>query len=121
MEIPAGQTVVGFLDMVKGKPDVFPGPDGKAEISGWAGCADPGSTVTKVEILVDEHVRADVAIAYPRADVATAYGRPDFEKSGWKSSFSLQGIGAGEHPLRARSTCSKGEIGLSPKFILHVN
>ena len=120
MAIPAGQSVVGFLDMVDGKPTLS-GQDGRElHMSGWAACADSKSPLSKVDLLVDQRTMATVTPAYPRPDVAAAYGRSDFEKSGWKSSISVRGVDVGEHKLTAIVTCANGEIGSLPPFRLVV-
>jgi len=118
--IPPGQNVVGFLDMVDGKPGVLAQRDGEVQLSGWAACVAADSPVVKIEVLVDDKVKADTVTSSSRPDVATAYGRPDFEKSGWKASFSAHGIGTGEHALKALVTCSKGEAGMLPAFSLDI-
>lgn len=118
--IPAGQQVVGFLDMVHGKPVIVARPDDEVQLSGWAACVAADSPLTKVEIRVDDKAKATATPSYPRPDVAAAYGRPDFEKSGWKASFPARGTEAGEHTLKASVTCSKGEIGVLPVFSLNI-
>jgi hypothetical protein len=118
--IPPGQNVVGFLDMVQGKPVVGAKRDGEVQLAGWAGCAAADSQLVKVQVLVDDKAVADAVLSYPRPDVAAAYGRPDFEKSGWKASFSAHGTETGEHALKAIVTCSKGETGVLPVFSLNV-
>jgi hypothetical protein len=120
MAIPEGQRVIGFLDMVQGQPTIVARREGDVQLSGWAACADAGSTLVKVEILVDDQVRANATTGYPRADVRAAFGRPDFEKSGWKALFSASGMETGQHSLKASVTCSKGEIGLLPAFTLNI-
>jgi hypothetical protein len=122
ISIPAGQHVVGFLDMMNGKPVVLASRDSDVQLSGWAACIDADSPLTKVEVLVDDKVKAEAApsSSYPRPDVAAAYGRPDFEKSGWRTSFSTHGMEAGDHELKALVKCSKGESGMLPVFSLNI-
>lgn len=120
MVVPPGQHVIGFLDMEHGKSAIFAKRDNDIQLSGWAACVDTDSRLVKVEILVDDKVKADAATNYPRADVAAAYGRPDFERSGWKASFPGRGIEMGDHSLKASVTCSKGEVGLLPAFSLGI-
>jgi hypothetical protein len=105
--IPPGQHVIGYLDMVHGKPAILARRDSDVQLSGWAACVDADSPLVKVEILVDDKVQADAAISRPRLDVAAAYGRPDFERSGWRASFSSRGMGTGDRSLKASVTCSK--------------
>ena len=120
MAIPAGQSVVGFLDTLDGKPTLFVQHESELHTSGWAACADSKSPLSKVDLLVDQRTMATVTPAYPRPDVAAAYGRSDFEKSGWKSSFSIRGVDVGEHKLTAIATCANGETGSLPPFRLVV-
>jgi hypothetical protein len=119
--IPPGQNVVGFLDMVQGKPSILTQRDGEVQLSGWAACVAADSPVVKIEILVDDKLKADAVTSSSRPDVAAAYGRPDFEKSGWKASFSAHGMETGEHALKALVTCSKGEAGVLPAFTLDIH
>ncbi len=119
-EIPPGQSVLGFIDMVDGKPAVLAAKDGEVQVSGWAACVDATSHLVKVEVLVDDKVKADTSISYPRPDVANHYGRPDFEESGWRASFSAHGLETGTHSLKARVICAKGESGLLPAFSLDI-
>jgi len=112
--------VVGFLDMVDGKPSIRTTAGQTVEVSGWAGCADSKSALTRVEVLVDRHVRAEAIISQPRPDVAAAYSRPDFANSGWRSSFSTDDRDAGQHDLTARAMCANSETALLPSFRLDV-
>jgi len=118
--IPPGQSVIGFINMVQGKPALLATREGEVEMSGWAACIAADSSLAKVEITVDDKVEADAVTSYPRTDVAEVYGRPDFGKSGWKASFSAHGMGAGEHALKAVVSCSKGETGVLPAFSLNI-
>jgi hypothetical protein len=120
MTIAAGQPVVGFLDMVDGKPILSGEAGSDIRVSGWAACTDSESPLAKLDILIDKKTTATAAPTFPRPDVAAAYGRSDFEKSGWKSSLSLRGVDSGEHELSVRVTCAKGETGLVPPFRLVV-
>jgi hypothetical protein len=120
LQIPAGEAVVGFLDMVDGKPSIRAKVGQTVEVSGWAGCTDSKSALTRVEVLVDRHVRAEAITSQPRPDVAAAYSRPDFANSGWRSSFSTDDRDAGQHDLTARAMCGNGEIALLPSFRLEV-
>ena len=120
MTLPAGQPVVGFLDVVDDKPVLTAKADADILVSGWAACAERDSPLVKVEILVDQKTIASAAPAYARPDVAEAYDRPDFENSGWRSSLPLRNIEAGDHELTARATCASGETGLLPPFRLVV-
>lgn len=120
LTVPPGQPVVGFLDQADGK-SVIPAAGGaEVKLSGWAGCADPASPVSKVEILVDNRMVTAATQQVPRPDVAAAYARPDFAMSGWKAAVPTQGIPAGSHPITARVTCAKGEAGSLPAFQLAV-
>jgi hypothetical protein len=118
--IPPGQSVLGFLDMVDGKPIVLAATNSQVQVSGWAACVEADSPLDKVEVLVDDKVKAVGSVAFPRPDVANYYGRADLEKSGWKASFSAHGIEAGVHTLKARVTCAKGESGILPDFSLDI-
>lgn len=118
--IPPGQSVLGFFDMVDGKPTVAVAKNGEVQVSGWAACVEADSPLVKVEVLVDDKVKADASISYPRPDVANKYGRPDFGKSGWKASFSAQGVEVGTHTLKARAMCAKGQSGVLPAFNLDI-
>ena len=120
MTIAADQPVVGFLDMVDGKPILSGAVGSDVQLSGWAACSDHESPLAKVDILIDNKTIATAVPSFFRPDVAAAYGRPDFEKSGWQSSLSLRGVDAGEHVLSARGACEKGETGLLPPFRLVV-
>jgi hypothetical protein len=120
MAIPPGQPVIGFLDMVDGKPLVGAKRDSNVQVSGWAACVDADSPLVKVEVVVDDGVIANAFTSYPRSDVAEAYDRSDFVKSGWKASVSTDQMGSGQHALKARVTCAKGESGELPAFSLNI-
>jgi hypothetical protein len=118
--IPSDQHVIGYLDMVQGKPVILARQESDVQLSGWAACVDADSRLIKVGILVDDKFQTETTPSYPRSDVAAAYGRPDFESGGWKASFSTRGMETGDHSLRASLTCSKGEVGLLPAFTLSI-
>jgi len=120
-KIPPNQAVVGFMDMIDGKPAVSVPPNGNPQISGWAACVNASSTPADINILIDKDPVAATKISFSRPDVAKAYGRPDFEKSGWKVLVPTAGIKAGDHELTARVTCSGGEKGVLPSFRLLVS
>ena len=120
-KIPPNQAVVGFIDMIDGKPAVPVPPTGNPQISGWAACVDASSTSAHIDILIDRHPVAATKVSFSRPDVAKAYGRPDFEKSGWKVLIPTAGIKPGDHELTAQVTCSGGEKGVLPPFRLLVS
>lgn len=120
LTIPAGQAVVGFLDVVNGKTEIFVVEGADLHVSGWAGCTDPQAQVAKVEIVIDNQPKANAAASGPRPDVASAYGRRDFEKSGWKADLSTKGLPVGTHPITARVACTNGQAGVLPPFRLIV-
>ena len=120
ISIPPEQHIVGFLDMVNGKPVASARVADEVQVSGWAACLAADSSLAKVEIRVDDKLKATTTPSFPRPDVAAAYGRPEFGKTGWKASFPAQGIDVGEHALKAIVTCSKGEIGVLPAFSLNI-
>jgi hypothetical protein len=119
LAIPAGQAVIGCLDQVQGEPVISVVDGSEVLVSGWAGCSN-GSPLPKVEILVDNQVRAIATMSFPRPDVAAAFGRSDLDHSGWRASFSGQGLRAGTHSVAARVTCATGRIDNLPPFKLIV-
>ena len=119
-QIPASQTVVGFMDMIDGKPAISGATGANLQLSGWAACVNQGSSLVNVEILIDKHIAANTKTTLSRPDVASAYHRADFERSGWKVSVPLAGIQPGDHELSARIACSGGESGPVPPFRLLV-
>jgi hypothetical protein len=120
LAVPANQAVLGYLDMVDGKPVIIAVQGGEASVSGWAACADAGSPLSKVELLVDDAVKAEMTSFHSRSDVAAAYSRPDFERSGWKAVVSTAGLAPGEHRITARVRCEKGASGVLSAFRLLV-
>jgi hypothetical protein len=117
-KIPSNQGIIGFLNMIDGKPVISAPSSGAPQVSGWAACVDEKSTLTSVEVLVDKNPVTTANTGSPRPDVAKAYGRGDFEKSGWKASIPVAGLKAGDHELAVRVTCSAGEKALLPPFRL---
>lgn len=119
--IPAGQTVLGFLDMVDGKP-IIDAPAAKdIRVSGWGVCLASDSPLTTVDILVDKQVKAQASLSHPRPDVANAYGRSEFDRSGWTAAIPAGTVAAGIHELTARVGCAHGETGTLPPFRLSIN
>lgn len=116
--LPPGQAVLGFLNMVDGKPLISASPRADIHVSGWAACVNPDSPLVTVEVLVDNEVKGHSSSTYSRPDVVKAYGRPDFERSGWAAAFSPGDIAAGMHQLTAHAVCKGGESGDLPPFQL---
>jgi hypothetical protein len=121
MIIPAGVAVIGFLDMVDGKPVIHASPRADTYVSGWAACVDANSPLMEVDMLVDKQVKGHASLGLPRPDVADAYGRPDFKLTGWKSTVSLADIGPGIHELTGRAVCAGGKSGTLPAFQLNID
>ncbi len=119
--IPAGQTVLGFLDMVDGKPIINASVGKDIRVSGWAVCLAADSPLTTVAILVDKQVKAQASLSHPRPDVANAYGHPEFAQSGWTAAIPTGTIGIGMHELTASVGCTRGETGTLPPFRLSIN
>jgi hypothetical protein len=119
--IPAGQTVLGFLDMVEGKPIIDASAGKDIRVSGWAVCRAANSPLATVDILVDKQVKAQASLSHPRPDVANAYGHQEFDRSGWTAAIPAGTVGAGIHELTARVACAHGETGTLPPFHLSIN
>ncbi len=119
--IPAGQPVLGFLDMADGKPIINASAGKDIGISGWAVCLGADSPLTTVDILVDKQVKAQASLSHSRPDVANAYGRPEFDRSGWTAAVPAGAVGIGMHELTARVACAHGESGTLPPFRLSIN
>jgi hypothetical protein len=120
LTIPAGQAVVGYLDQVNGQPVIQGEQGGQIHVSGWAGCGNTASPLQRVEILVDNQVKATAALSVARPDVAAAFDRPDFEDSGWTASFEGKQFTLGIHAIIARAICAQGESGILPPFQLAI-
>lgn len=118
LSVPSGVSAIGFLDVVNGKPVISALAGSTVQVSGWAACVVPANALSRVEVRVDGKTVAETAAFESRPNVAEAYGRPDFEKSGWRASFSTDGISEGKHGLTARATCRDGLGGTLGPFDL---
>jgi hypothetical protein len=118
--VPVSQPIVGFIDVLNGKPVLFAREGTRVEVSGWTACSVAGSKLSHVVILIDGAPRAEVKEFFSRPDVAAAFGRSDFEMSGWRTVVPLRDLKAGEHTLVARGVGAAGEIGELPPFRLNI-
>ena len=118
--VPVADKIVGYLDMRGGKPLLFAKEGSHLDVSGWAACSVPGSSISAVRILINGDLRGEVKTFLPRPDVAAAFGRPEFEMSGWRATVSLAGLKAGDYTIVAQGIGSRGEIGTLPTFHLTV-
>ena len=118
--LPVTEPILGYLDMRDGKPSLFAQRNSKVQVSGWTACSVPGSSLSKVVVLVDGEQRAEVKEFFSRPDVAAAFGRPEFEMSGWRATLSLGGLKPGEHVVTAEGVGSRGEKGALPAFRLTI-
>jgi len=118
--VPVADKIVGYLDMRGGKPLLFAKEGSHLDVSGWAACSVPGSSISAVKILINGDLRGEVKTFLPRPDVAAAFGRPEFEMSGWRATVSLAGLKAGDYTIVAQGIGSRGEIGTLPTFHLTV-
>jgi len=119
--LPAGRSVVGYLDQAGGRSILSIPPNGEMHVSGWAACVDPAASLIGVEVMVDYVTVAKATTSDRRLDVVQTYERPDLINSGWEAAFRLRGLAPGDHPLGVLVTCTKGIAGTLPPLHIRVS
>jgi hypothetical protein len=115
------ETVVGFFEpkgemTLDGVYSVTVKDGSEFPVAGWTACADPTTTIEKVEVLINNLPMLEMAPSIETPALAAQFHRPNFGKAAWKSSFRIHDLPPADYRMTIRGVCANGQTARLPGF-----